>query len=63
MNVINFTGNTGREAATKFLTDGTAVTTFSGPEHNREKVRRAQTKMSPKATNDMLSILRTGGGI
>ncbi len=40
-----------------------AVTTFSGPEHNREKARRAQTKMSPKATNDMLSILRTGGGI
>lgn len=40
-----------------------AVTTFSGPEHNREKVRRAQTKMNPKATNDMLSILRTGGGI
>lgn len=40
-----------------------AVTTFSGPEHNREKVRRAQTKVSPKATNDMLSILRTGGGI
>lgn len=40
-----------------------AVTTFSGPEHNREKIRRAQTKMSPKATNDMLSILRTGGGI
>ncbi len=40
-----------------------AVTTFSGPEHNREKVRRAQTKLSPKATNDMLSILRTGGGI
>ncbi|MGQ5315337.1 hypothetical protein ACULMH_17360 [Xanthomonas arboricola pv. corylina] len=40
-----------------------AVTTFSGPEHNREKIRRAQTKISPKATNDMLSILRTGGGI
>lgn len=40
-----------------------AVTTFSGPEHNREKVRRAQTKVSPKATNDMLSILRTGGGL
>ncbi|EBJ2702477.1 hypothetical protein JBN67_002432 [Salmonella enterica subsp. enterica serovar Infantis] len=40
-----------------------AVTTFTGPEHNREKIRRAQTKMSPKATNDMLSILRTGGGI
>lgn len=29
MNVINFTGNTGREASTKFLTDGTAVTSFS----------------------------------
>lgn len=40
-----------------------AVTTFDGPEHNREKVRRTQTKMSPKATNDMLSILRTGGGL
>ena len=40
-----------------------AITTFSGPEHNREKMRRAQTKISPKATNDMLSILRTGGGI
>ncbi|HFP9222537.1 hypothetical protein AO943_34885 [Pseudomonas aeruginosa] len=40
-----------------------AVTTFTGPEQNREKIRRAQTKMSPKATNDMLSILRTGGGI
>ncbi|QDI03762.1 hypothetical protein E4A48_08655 [Xanthomonas cerealis pv. cerealis] len=40
-----------------------AVTTFTGPEHNREKIRRAQTQMSPKATNDMLSILRTGGGI
>lgn len=40
-----------------------AVTTFSGPEHNREKARRAQAKISPKATNDMLSILRTGGGL
>lgn len=40
-----------------------AVTIFNGPEHNREKVRRAQIKASPKATNDMLSILRTGGGI
>lgn len=40
-----------------------AVTTFNGPEHNREKIRRTQTKMSPKATNDMLSTLRTGGGL
>lgn len=39
------------------------ITTFSGPEHNREKIRRAQTKINPRATNDMLSILRTGGGI
>lgn len=41
----------------------TAVVRFNGPEHNREKVRRAQIKTSPKATHDMLSILRTGGGI
>ncbi|EAP1797281.1 MULTISPECIES: hypothetical protein [Enterobacteriaceae] len=40
-----------------------AVTTFNGPENNREKVRRTQINMSPKATNDMLSILRTGGGL
>lgn len=40
-----------------------AVTTFSGPEHNREKIRRTQTMISPKATNDMLSILRKGGGL
>ena len=25
---------------------------FSGPEHNREKVRRVQTKVSPKATGE-----------
>lgn len=40
-----------------------AVTTFNGPEFNREKVRKTQMQMSPKATNDMLSILRTGGGL
>lgn len=40
-----------------------AVTTFKGPEHNREKQRRIQTQASPKSTNDMLSILRTGGGL
>lgn len=39
-----------------------AVSRFSGPENNRERVRRTQTKISPKATNDMLSVLRTGGG-
>ena len=39
-----------------------AVTSFTGPEHNREIIRRAQTKNSPKTTNDMLSVLRTGGG-
>jgi len=36
------------------------VTKFSGPEYNREKIRKKQTALSPKATNDMLSILRTG---
>ena len=39
-----------------------AVTRFNGPEYNREIVRRTQAKVSPKATNDMLSVLRTGGG-
>jgi len=39
-----------------------AVTKFRGPEHNRERIRRKQAELSPKATNDMLSILRTGGG-
>ncbi|GGH42547.1 hypothetical protein GCM10007423_39230 [Dyadobacter endophyticus] len=38
-----------------------AVTKFQGPEQNREKVRKKQTSFSPKATNDMLTILRTGG--
>ena len=38
-----------------------AVTKFDGPEHNRERIRKKQTKISPKATNDMLSVLRTGG--
>ncbi|MBN8837914.1 MAG: hypothetical protein J0I09_11685 [Sphingobacteriia bacterium] len=38
-----------------------AVTKFSGPEFNREKTRRKQVSMNPRATNDMLSILRTGG--
>ena len=40
-----------------------AVTRFNGPEHNRERIRREQVKASPKATNDMLSVLRSGGGI
>jgi hypothetical protein len=38
-----------------------AITKFSGPEYTREKVRRKQKEFSPKATNDMLSVLRTGG--
>lgn len=40
-----------------------SITTFKGPEQNREKARRKQTQASPKSTNDMLSILRTGGGL
>lgn len=39
-----------------------AVTNFNGPEHNRERIRREQRATSPKATNDMLSVLRMGGG-
>lgn len=38
------------------------VTNFSGPEHNREKQRRSQLSSNPKATNDMLMVLRTGRG-
>lgn len=38
-----------------------AVTKFNGPEYNRERSRRTQIQQSPRATNDMLSILRTGG--
>lgn len=40
-----------------------AVTNFNGPEINREKIRRKQISSSPKATNDILSVLRTGGKI
>lgn len=39
-----------------------AVTRFNGPEQNRVRARRVQTKASPKSTNDMLSVLRMGGG-
>ena len=39
-----------------------AVTKFNGPEQNRERVRKKQVKVSPKATNDMLAVLRKGGG-
>lgn len=36
------------------------VTSFKGPESNREAVRRKQLVTNPLATNSMLSILRTG---
>jgi hypothetical protein len=39
-----------------------AITRFQGPEFNREKKRREQLGANPKATNDMLVVLRTGGG-
>ena len=39
------------------------ITKFRGPELNRERIRRKQTAINPKATNDMLSILRTGAKI
>ena len=39
-----------------------AVTTFQGPEVRREITRRTQVETTPKATNDMLMVLRTGGG-
>lgn len=40
-----------------------AVTRFNGPEYNRERIRKRQKIASPKATNDMLLVLRTGKGL
>jgi len=37
------------------------VSKFISPEENREKIRRRQIMRSPKSTNDMLMVLRTGG--
>lgn len=39
-----------------------SVTRFSGPEKNRERIRKKQVAENPKTTNDMLQVLRTGGG-
>ena len=36
------------------------VTSFKGPEHNREVIRKKQREINPKVTNDMLSALRRG---
>lgn len=36
------------------------VTSFKGPEYNREVIRRKQREIDPKVTNDMLSALRRG---
>jgi hypothetical protein len=36
------------------------VTSFRGPEHNREIIRKKQRELNPKVTNDMLSALRRG---
>lgn len=38
-----------------------AVTRFRGPEANRVRIRRKQVQTNPKATADILSVLRTGG--
>lgn len=38
------------------------ITMFSGPEQNRERIRKKQIIENPKTTNDMIAILRTGGG-
>ena len=40
-----------------------AVSRFVGPEVNRTIQRRKQVKTSPAATNDILSVLRRGGGL
>lgn len=40
-----------------------AITSFHGPEHNRENVRKRQLARDPETTHDMLHVLRTGGGL
>jgi len=45
------------------LLPNAAVTKFHGPECNREIIRRKERKVSPRATNDMLSALRAGRGL
>ncbi|EGR2179625.1 hypothetical protein L5179_002695 [Vibrio parahaemolyticus] len=52
------TGDVSEESL--LLLPGAAVTKFTGPEVNREIVRRKQVKKSPFETNDMISALRTG---
>ncbi len=41
---------------------GAIISKFSGPELNREILRRKQREKSPFETNDMIDALRTGGG-
>lgn len=41
---------------------GAAVNKFICPEDNREIERKKQLKQNPKAANNMLMVLRTGGG-
>jgi hypothetical protein len=40
-----------------------SVSNFRGPEVNRERERRTQIDMNSDTARDMLSVLRTGGGI
>lgn len=54
-------GDVSEHSLTSFPT--AAVTSFHGPESNREVIRKRQIQTNPNATNDMLSILRTGGGL
>ncbi|OPB92601.1 hypothetical protein [Elizabethkingia occulta] len=37
-----------------------AITRYSGPEFNRENIRKKQISLDPTSTNNMLSVLRTG---
>lgn len=39
----------------------TSATSYSGPEVNREKLRKKQVQANPTSTNNMLDALRTGG--
>ena len=39
-----------------------SVNKYTGPEANRERIRRKQLRQNAKSTNDMIMVLRTGGG-
>lgn len=54
-------GDASQESLTNFPT--ATINKYIHPEENRSRRRRKQLRASPKSTNDMLMVLRTGGGL